>query len=73
MRILVCAQIERFEAMNSGKRLNTDPGGTDLQKAIDLANLSRPEPISEEKANAYGVDIPFITSSGSTLSCRQPQ
>jgi hypothetical protein len=65
MSILVRAQVERCKVMEPGKTLNADPGGTDLQKAIDLANISRPEPISEEEANAYGVDILFMSSSGS--------
>ncbi|RHZ52046.1 uncharacterized protein CDV56_107086 [Aspergillus thermomutatus] len=56
MSILVCAQVERFKAMESGRTLNADPGGTDLQMAIDLAKISPlPQPISEEELQTYGV------------------
>lgn len=61
MSILFCAQVERCKAMKPGKTLNTDPGSTDLQTAINLANLSSPW-TNQRELNAYGVDILFMSS-----------
>ncbi|BAE59996.1 hypothetical protein BDV35DRAFT_406549, partial [Aspergillus flavus] len=58
MDLLVCALVERFRAMKSGKTRSLEPGGTDIQKAIDFAKLSsRPQPISREELAVYGVKL----------------
>lgn len=58
MNLLVCALVERFRAMKSGKTRSLDPGGTDIQMAIDFTKLpSQPQPVTRKELAVYGVRL----------------
>ncbi|KAE8360880.1 hypothetical protein BDV27DRAFT_133854 [Aspergillus caelatus] len=62
MNLLVRPLVEGFCEMKSGKTRSLDPGGTDIQMAIDFAKLSpRPQPISREE---LAVQIVMLTMRG---------